>query len=99
MKKTVTKYEFIKEMSSGTMGFSFNGAQALYEFFDEIEAEIDDEIQFDPVAFSCDYTEYENLKECLDQYSDIGVKSLDDLKEHTSVIEVTGTDKIVIENF
>ena len=99
MKNTVTKYQFIKEMNSDTMGFSFDGATALYEYFDEIEAEINDEIEFDPVAFSCDYSEYENLKECLEQYTTIGVKNLNDLRKHTTVIEITGTDKLIIENF
>jgi hypothetical protein len=57
---------------------------------------LDQELEFDPIAFRCDFTEYENLKEIQDNYQDI--KNIDDLKNNTTVIQVPNTKKIIIQN-
>jgi hypothetical protein len=54
-------------------------------------------MEFDPIAFCCEYSEYATIKECLEQYDNI--ESIDELRDNTSVIEVEGTDAIIIQNF
>jgi hypothetical protein len=49
------------------------------------------------IAFKCDFTEYENLKEIQDNYQDI--KNIDDLENNTTVIQVPNTKKIIIQNY
>ena len=54
-------------------------------------------MEFDPIAFCCEYSEYATIEECLEQYDTI--ESIDELRDNTSVIEVEGTDAIIIQNF
>ena len=52
----------------------------------------------DPIAFCCEYTEYESLDDLRKQaYPDI--KDMDDLREHTTVIEIDGTDRFIIQDY
>ena len=44
-----------------------------------------------------DFDEYENLKKVQDNYTDI--KSLDDLRDHTTVIEIPNTDRLIIQAY
>lgn len=76
-----------------TEQFSYEGKQALFDYIEDLELDTGKEEDLDVIALCCDYTEYENLKEIKEAYSDI--KTLDDLRDHTQVIEV---DKYVDED-
>ncbi len=78
-------------------GFSYEGSKALFDYFEQYEEDCDTEIEFDPIAFRCDFTEYENLKEVKENYQDI--KNLDDLRDHTTVIEIPNTEKLIIQAY
>ena len=84
MKDTITEDTFTNEMIKH--GFSYEGTKALFEHLEQYEQDCDHELEFDPIAFRCDFDEYENLKKVQDNYQDI--KSLDDLRNHTTVIEI-----------
>lgn len=77
--------------------FSYEGKRALFDYLESLEEDTGEQIELDPVALCCDYQEFENFKEVQDQYSDI--KDLEDLENHTTVIKVEGTDKIIIQGF
>jgi len=85
MKDTITESQFVNEMSKKDHGFSYDGSKALFEHLTQYEEDCDKELEFDPIAFRCEYDEYENLKEVKENYQDI--KNLDDLRNHTTVIE------------
>ena len=97
MKDTITQYKFVEEMSKEQHGFSYQGSKALYDYLTEYEESCDTELEFDPIAFRCDFDEYETLEECLDQYDD--VNSLEDLQDHTTVIQVPNSEAIIIQAF
>ena len=78
-------------------GFSYEGSKALFDYFEQYEEDCETEIEFDPIAFRCDFTEYENLKEVKENYQDI--KNLDDLRDHTTVIEIPNTEKLIIQPY
>ena len=78
-------------------GFSYEGSKALFDYFEQYEEDCETEIEFDPIAFRCDFTEYENLKEVKENYQDI--KNLDDLRDHTTVIEIPNTEKLIIQAY
>ena len=64
MKTTVNEYEFnrwFKEHRPNN--FSWEGRQALYEMLTCYEQDTGEEIEFDPIAFCCEYSEYENMEE------------------------------------
>jgi hypothetical protein len=88
---TINEYKFSDEMIKH--GFSYEGARALFEFYENFE----EDIPFDPVAIRCSFHEYESLKEVQESYLDI--KTLDDLQNNTTVIEVPNSDRLIIEMF
>jgi len=95
MKDTIRHYQFTDEMV--IHGFSYEGSKALFDYFKQYEEDCDTELEFDPIAFRCDFTEYENLKEVKENYQDI--KNLDDLRDHTTVIEIPNTEKLIIQAY
>ena len=95
MKDTVTEYTFIDEMIKH--GFSYEGTKALFDHLEQYEQDSDHELEFDPIAFRCEYDEYESLKEVKENYQDI--KSLDDLRNHTTVIEIPDTERLIIQAY
>jgi hypothetical protein len=72
--------------------FSPRGLDALFEYLEEI----DENWELDVIALCCDFTEYESLEELQKEYEDI--ESLDDLRDHTSVIEF-GNGELIIQAF
>tara|TARA_R100001129_G_scaffold72326_1_gene49336 strand:+ start:284 stop:571 length:288 start_codon:yes stop_codon:yes gene_type:complete len=95
MKDTITQSNFTDEMIKH--GFSYEGSNALFEYLTQYEEDCGTEIEFDPIAFRCEYDEYKNLKEIKENYQDI--KNLDDLRNHTSVIEIPDTKRLIIQAY
>jgi hypothetical protein len=95
MKDTITVYQFSDAMIEH--GFSYEGAKALFEYFEQYEQDTGEEMEFDPVAIRCDFDEYENLQEIKKNYQDI--ETLEDLQNHTTVIEIPNSDRLIIQAF
>ena len=95
MKDTVTEYTFTDEMIKH--GFSYEGTKALFKHLEQYEEDTDHELEFDPIAFRCDFDEYENLKKVQENYTDI--KDLEDLRNHTTVIEIPDSDRLIIKAY
>ena len=98
-------YHDLKAM--GRDNFSYEGAQALMNYLDELSEDIGENIEYDPIAFCCDFSEYaESEYESLaSEYSqDFGQGDdfdQDDfmswLNDNTTVIEFDGG--IIIQGF
>ena len=86
---------WLHQSASYKNNFSDNGAKALFEYLEDLSDELEDPLEFDPIAWCVEFTEYENLKEIQEQYWDI--KTLDDLRDNTQVIEFD--NGIIIANF
>jgi hypothetical protein len=95
MKDTVTEHTFTDEMIKH--GFSYEGTKALFEHLEQYEQDCDHELEFDPIAFRCEYDEYKNLEEVKENYQDI--ETLEDLQNNTSVIEIPNTDRLIIQAY
>jgi len=91
MKDTITQNTFTDTMIKHD--FSREGSKALFEYFEDC----DQDIEFDPIAFRCEYDEYENLKEVQNNYNDI--TSLEDLRNNTTVIEIPNSDKLIVQAY
>ena len=68
MKKYVNQYEFVDEMSKKGNGFSFEGAIALFDYLEEFEDEIGEEIEFDPIGLRSYYEEYPSATEAAEAH-------------------------------
>ena len=77
--------------------FSYEERFALFNYLEELENDTGDKIEFDPIAFCCEYSEYENFKEVQEHYDDL--ETLEDLKNRTAVIEIENSEKLIIQNF
>jgi len=83
MKQTVTQTQFTDIMTNH--GFSYDGANALFEWLEAYEQATEEDLELDPIAFRCEYAEYETLKEILAQYEHI--ETLEELNAHTIVLD------------
>lgn len=98
MIKTINFSDFIDSFSdSYKNNFTYEGKRALFDYLENLEEETGEPIELDPIALCCEYTEYDNLMALKVDYSDI--KSMDDLRDNTQVIEIEGTDKFIIQNY
>ena len=82
--------------------FSYEGKKALFEYLGNYEEETGEDIEFDPIAFCCEYTEYENFEDLKEVYPNI--ENMEDLKDHTQVIPIYDFDgkekeKFIIQQF
>ena len=77
--------------------FSYKGLKSLYNYFIDLVEDTGEKIEFDPIAICCEYSEYENLEEIKNNYNDI--ETIEDLRDYTQVIEISGSDKIIIQDF
>lgn len=77
--------------------FSYEGKRALFDYLEEYEESTGEELELDPIAFCCEYTEYENMKELQQSYPDI--ETLEELEAHTTVIPIEGTERFIILDY
>ena len=76
--------------------FSYNGLKALYDYLEELENDMNDEIELDVIAICCEYTEFADLAEYNQDYD--YVESLSQVQELTQVI-VIDTEAFIIQQF
>ena len=96
MKDTITESQFVDEMSKKDHGFSYDGAKALFEHLTQFEEDCDKELEFDPIAFRCEYSEYNNLEEVKNDYD---VEDLEHLEQNTIVIKVPKSEKLIVQAY
>ena len=102
MKQSVTRFDFVdwfRGSDTYKNNFSYNGLNSLFDYFEQLEEEMENEIDFDPIAICCEFSEYENLNEIKENYSSVEINNIDDLRYHTSVIEIEDTDRLIIQDF
>ena len=69
MKNSINEYEFSRWFEEHRPNnFSYEGRKALYEMLESYEQDLGTEIEFDPIAFCCGYTEYEDMEEFWQDY-------------------------------
>ena len=69
MKKTVDREEFCDWfVKFRPNNFSYEGRLALFEMLESYESDTEEEIEFDPLAFCCEYSEYEDIEEFWKDY-------------------------------
>ena len=96
MKTTVNIYQFRNEFEqTRPNNFSYDGLTALFNYFEEYVESCNTEVELDVIALCCEFTEYLDLAEIQQNYNDI--ESMEDLNDHTMVIEFDSG--IIIQNF
>jgi histidinol dehydrogenase len=98
MKQNVSSSQFVNEIvGDGYSDISYEGANALFEYLEELEDSTGEELEFDSVAIRCEWAEYENLDAVLSDYDNI--KTLEELQDNTTVILIEDSDRLIIQQF
>jgi len=89
MKKTIDFYDFLQEFKrfDRLQGWTRSGLIALFDYLEEVEGE--EEIELDVIGLCCEFTEYKSLEDCNEDRGS-EYESLDELANHTTVIEFEG---------
>ena len=99
MKTTIDFHQFANWFQEHRPhNFSRVGLQGLFDYLEEYEDSTGESIEFDPIAFCCEYTEYENMEEFWQDYDKEEYPDLDEIRDYTQVIEL-GNDSFIIQNF
>ena len=83
MQTYLQKFEFIDTMKIvRPENFTYEGLDALFEYLESYEESTGDNIEFDPIALCCEYSEFANPLEAAQNY---GYEECVDLEPHGSV--------------
>ena len=100
MKQIITESQFINAFKSWDTyknQFSYEGLKALFEWFEELENDIGEEMELDVVAICCDFTEYESLKEYNEDY-DKEYEEIDEIADDTTLIKIDD-ERFIIQQY
>ena len=99
MKETIDVYTFRRWFEEHRPNnFSYTGLASLFDYLEEYEESTGEQIEFDPIALCCEYTEYEDLAEFHQNYDSETYPDKDSVRDYTQLIEV-GADSFIIQNF
>jgi len=94
MKQTITLSMFRDGFKCRPDNFSYEGLETLFNYYEELEQDMREELEFDPIAICCEFTE-STIYEALEAYS---LRSVHELEDNTTVLHVAG-DKIIFKNY
>lgn len=109
IKEYVNQSKFIDRMTQtyDNTNFSYDGKVALFEYLEQLSEDTGEDIEFDPIALCCEYSEYKSAVEASDvygRYYDIDAteeekeaSALEFLQNNTQVIQFK--NGVIIQNF
>ena len=76
--------------------FSYDGLTVLYDYLIQYEEDCDTELEFDPIAYCCEYTEFDSFEDVKKNYE---VEDLEHLEQNTIVLKIPNTERLIIQNY
>ena len=87
MKQTICQHQFTEAFKQCRPdNFSHQGLIALYDWFEELDADCGTETELDVIAICCDFSEYENLADFHESYDKDDYPDIESIQEYTNVI-------------
>ena len=107
MKDTINKDQFrnwFRRSDTYEHNFSYEGLSALFDHLEGWEDSTGEELDFDPIALCCEYSEYDSLEDLIADYIDSGISWGDDVdiryfENRTTVIPIEETKGFIIQQF
>ena len=97
MKQTMNEFDFKNEFKKiRPDNFSYDGLTALYDHLIQYEEDCDTELEFDPIAYCCEYTEFDSFEDVKKNYD---VEDLEHLEQNTTVLKIPNTERLIIQNY
>jgi len=72
----------------GRDNFSYDGAKALMEYLESVAEDTGEPMEYDPIAYCCDFAEYKDINELNKDGYDF--ETLEEVGDKTAVIEFNG---------
>jgi hypothetical protein len=103
--KTITNdYEFagwVKQSDSYSNKFTLEGAKAVQEYYEQLSDDLGENIEFDPIAWCCEWSEYDSLAEAYKQwrydYTYVDGEAQEYFNDNTILIELDNGHVIIQE--
>ena len=110
MKQTLNKFQIVSLLRSDEYAsWSLIACEALADYYEDLEDNTGEEIEFDRVAIRCEWSEIDTAKEYAEQYMDKAFLGLyeDDLikaveehmNDHTFMIKLPNDNGYLIQQF
>ena len=97
MKQTMNEFDFKNEFKKiRPDNFSYDGLTALYDHLIQYEEDCDTELEFDPIAYCCEFSEYDSFEDVKKNYD---VEDLEHLEQNTIVLKIPNTERLIIQNY
>ena len=99
MKQTIDYYQFKHafEKYGRENNFSYRGLFVLFDYLEQLEDDIGEEIELDVIALCCEYAEYDSLAEFREDYGE-DYNTMQDIEYHTTVIMIDD-ESFIIQQF
>jgi len=100
MKKTVDRYEFASWFAENKPdSFSPIGRLELFDMLESYEENTGEQIEFDPIGFCCEYTEYENMEDFWTVYEKEDYPDEESIMDATWYWKFENGDGFIIQQF
>ena len=76
--------------------FSYDGLTALYDYLIQYEEDCGTELELDPIAYCCEFSEYDSFEDVKKNYN---VEDLEHLEQNTIVLKIPNTSRLIIQNY
>jgi hypothetical protein len=97
MKQTINEFDFKNEFKKiRPDNFSYDGLTVLYDHLTQYEENTEQELEFDPIAYCCEYTEFDSFEDVKKNYD---VEDLEHLEQNTIVLKIPNTERLIIQNY
>ena len=98
MKTTVNQFDFVDafRQAGRENQFTYEGLQALYEYLEEYEEDTGEEIELDVIALCCEFTEYESIQECADNYGLQSCQEEEEDIEEELLAQISNNTQVII---
>jgi len=85
-------WEWSQKSDNYSKNFTLEGAKALQAYYDELSEDLGENIEFDPIAWCCEFSEYDSLAEAYKEwrydYTFVQGEALDYFNDNTVIIEL-----------
>jgi len=96
IKSTLTEHEFVEQFRQiRPDNFSGPALRALFDWYEELSDSTGEDIEFDPIAICCEWSEYSSIEEVRAAY--IVREGIEDLNGVTAKLEDEGVDAILVK--
>ena len=99
MKQTIDVHDFRDAFGACNRAdnFSYEGLGALFDYLEQLEEDIGEEMELDVIAICCDFTEWDSIYDYNSSY-DTEYKDLEELSEAVTTISIPRTDRFITQD-